>query len=235
MLIYLGLPAPASWPMAGASLLLNIGYTLALSAAYRRSDMAVVYPIARGGGTLFTTIAFILLMGETISAGALRGIGLLVAGILLMTWRFGPGGRPVSASGIGFALLTALIIGLLTVSDGLASRVSGNPIAYAALIFVLNGFLPLPVIYALRGRAGLAQIRDHIGTGFIGGAMGFVSYSTAVWAMARAPVPLVTAVRETSVLFGVAIAVFILKEPLHPGRIAAAALILAGLVLIRLG
>jgi drug/metabolite transporter (DMT)-like permease len=233
LLIYTGFPAAASWGWAALSLLLHLGYYLALSEAYRRADMSVVYPVARGSAPLITTVTATTLLGETLKQSSLLGILTLAMGILLMTW------QPKKAEkadplGLAFAGLTALIISGYTISDGSGARASGDPLAYSALLFVLNGIVPVCVALIWRGRDGLAPLRQFIGPGFAGGAMSMASYTIAIWAMSIAPIPLVAAVRETSVLFGMAIAVLILREPLRWNRLAAAALMVAGLVLIRL-
>lgn len=235
VLLATGLPAPESWGWSALSLAIHILYTFALAGAYQRADMSVVYPIARGGAPLLTAGVALLWLGEPVSPMGMIGIATLGAGIIVMTLRFGADARPVAGAGIGYALATAVLICCYTLSDGLGGRASGDPIAYSALLFVLNGFIPLPILFALRGRDALAPLRGFLLPGFIGGAMGYASYAIAIWAMSHAPIPLVAAVRETSVLFGAVIAVVFLKEPLRANRIIAALMILAGLMLIRLG
>jgi len=102
------------------------------------------------------------------------------------------------------------------------------------LLFV--GIAPVIVVYALirRGTAVFPAMVPHWKTGLGGGALAVISYSIAIWAMTLAPIAIVAALRETSVLFGAIIAVVILKEPLRPARVAAAAMIVVGLVLLRL-
>jgi len=235
VLMATGLPAPASYGWSALSLAIHMAYTFSLAGAYSRADMSVVYPIARGGAPLITAGVSLVLLGEPMSLKAALGIGTLGAGIIVMTLRFGKDAAQVDGTGITFALLTAVLISAYTLSDGLGARASGNALAYSALLFVLNGFVPLPLLLLLRGRDALAPLRGFLLPGFAGGAMGFASYAIAIWAMTQAPIALVAAVRETSVLFGAAIAVLFLKEPLRWNRILAALLILSGLILIRLG
>src|SRR6185295_13719728 len=113
------------------------------------------------------------------------------------------------------------------------ARLSGNALAYSLALFI--GIGPVMVAYALfRGGAGMvATLRPLGAAGLAGGALQLGSYGIAIWAMTVAPIAVVAALRETSVLFGALIAVVVLKEPLRAGRIAAALLIVAGLVLIR--
>jgi drug/metabolite transporter (DMT)-like permease len=110
----------------------------------------------------------------------------------------------------------------------------GKANAYSLLLFV--GIAPVIVAYALirRGPSVFAAMVPHWKTGLGGGALAVISYSIAIWAMTLAPIAIVAALRETSVLFGAIIAVVILKEPLRPARVVAAGMIVIGLVLLRL-
>jgi drug/metabolite transporter (DMT)-like permease len=121
-----------------------------------------------------------------------------------------------------------------SVVDGIGARFSGSANAYSAMLFACIG--PVMVAYALarRGRAVIAAMARHWGIGLAGGSLQFGSYGIAIWAMTVAPIAIVAALRESSVLFGAAIAVVFLKEPLRAGRVAAALMIVAGLALIRL-
>jgi drug/metabolite transporter (DMT)-like permease len=123
-----------------------------------------------------------------------------------------------------------------SVVDGVGARLAGEgrSTAYSLVLFV--GIAPVVVAYALarRGVAVLPAMVPFWKTGLGGGALAVVSYSIAIWAMTKAPIAIVAALRETSVLFGALIAVTVLKEPLRPARIGAAAMIVAGLVLLRL-
>ncbi|MCP8939849.1 EamA family transporter [Alsobacter sp. SYSU M60028] len=235
LLLVFGLPNAESMPWLAASTVLHLLYYLALTEAYRRADMGQIYPIARGTAPLLTASLSLLLLGEALSPQVLAGIVVLGGGIIVMSVT---GRRPGSAFdpvAVAFALLTATIICGYTLVDGLGARAARNPHAYTALLFVLDG-LPL-VLFALwrKGLAGLKPILAYLPNGVAGGALSMGSYWIAIWAMTVAPIALVAALRETSVLFAALIAVFVLGEPFIRRRGVAVALILAGLVLIRLG
>ena len=121
-----------------------------------------------------------------------------------------------------------------SVVDGLGARSAGSATAYSVVLFV--GIGPVMVIYALArsGPALFGMMRGHWRMGLTGGALQFGSYAVAIWAMTLAPIAIVAALRETSVLFGAAIAFIVLKEPLRMNRVLAAILIVAGLALMRL-
>jgi drug/metabolite transporter (DMT)-like permease len=234
LLIVFGFPRMAAWGWLAASATIHVGYYVALSAAYARADMGQVYPIARGSAPLLTSAVGLLVLGEALSLQAIAGIGLLGGGILAMALRGRGGIAGMDRTALLLALTTALTITAYTLSDGLGARAGGDAVQYAAALFVLEALVFTPVVLAARGFGALRQMAGFALPGLAGGAMSAAAYAIAIWAMTVAPIPLVAAVRETSVLFGAAIAVIVLKEKLQANRIVGALLIVAGLVLIRL-
>jgi drug/metabolite transporter (DMT)-like permease len=229
-----GLPARAAWPWCVASVLIHLFYFAALIESYRAGDMGQVYPIARGTAPLLTATATTLLIGEPLGRAGWGGIILLVAGVLLLSLRGGRDLAKLDRRAVGFALFTAVTVCGYSVVDGMGARSAGDPNAYSVALFV--GIGPVMAIYALARRGGEivpAMARDW-SIGLAGGALQVGSYAIAIWAMTLAPIAIVAALRETSVLFGAVIAVVFLKEPLRASRIIAAAMIVAGLTLIRL-
>jgi drug/metabolite transporter (DMT)-like permease len=231
---FTGAPRPAAWPWIFASIAVHLGYYLSLAQAYRLADMMQVYPIARGAAPLMTAALSLVAVGDPIGPGALVGIALLAAGVLLVALAGHRRLAPPSRLAIISALLTAATISAYTIIDGVGARAAGDPNAYAASLFALDAY---PMLLVCLWRQGVVRTRamfDFLTPGLAGGAMSFAAYWIVIWAMTRAPIALVAATRESSVLFGGLIAVFILKEPATPIRIIAAALILAGLALMRL-
>jgi drug/metabolite transporter (DMT)-like permease len=135
---------------------------------------------------------------------------------------------------VGFALLTAVTVCGYSVVDGVGARLAGNANAYTAVLFV--GIGPVMAMYALarRGREVIPTAGRNWRIGLVGGVLQVGSYGIAIWAMTLAPIAIIAALRETSVLFGAAIAVVFLGEPLRASRVVAALMIVAGLLLIRL-
>lgn len=228
-----GLPAAAAWPWCGASVLIHLVYFAALIESYRAGDMGQVYPIARGTAPLMTALASMLVLGEVIGLRGWLGILILVSGVFLISLR---GGRDLhfDRRAVAFALFTAFMICGYSVSDGSGARAAGNAHAYATWLFLLDGLMMLALVLLRRGRAVFGEFSGFWMQGFVGGALSLASYWIAIWAMTVAPIPLVAALRETSVLFAAVIAVVVLKEPLRRPRIFAALMIVAGLALIRL-
>ncbi len=233
-MLYFGLPKVESLPWLIASTVLHLGYYFALTGAYRLADMGQVYPIARGSAPLMTGVFSVLLLGEPLTWLGGAGIVFLGLGIFTMTMRFASDAAHMSRRALLFALLTAITICGYTLTDGAGARASGNPHAYSAALFVMDGACLTLVALWMRGFTGLKPLLGFVLPGLAGGAMSCGAYGIAIWAMTVAPIPLVAAVRETSVLFGAAIAVIFLKEPLRANRILAAILIVEGLTMIRL-
>jgi drug/metabolite transporter (DMT)-like permease len=202
--------------------------------SYRAGDLGQVYPIARGSAPLMTAIVTTALVGERLGLAGWSGIILLVAGVMLLSLRGGRDLTRLDRKAVGFALFTAVTICAYSVVDGVGARRAGSANAYSVALFV--GIGPVMVIYALarRGREVIPAMRRHWRLGLAGGTLQLGSYGIAIWAMTVAPIAIVAALRETSVLFGALIAIIVLKEPLRASRVAAALLIVAGLMLIRL-
>jgi drug/metabolite transporter (DMT)-like permease len=232
---FAGMPANAAWPWLISSACIHLLYFAALIESYRTGDLGQVYPIARGSAPLMTAAAGAVFVGETLSAVRWIGIATLAAGVLLLSMRGGRELAHFSRSAVGFALATALTICAYSVVDGIGARVSANPQSYVLWLLIGNALTLTP--YALwRDRPGVATaIRLFWLRGLAGGALQTLSYGIALWAMTLAPIAIIAALRETSVLFGAAIAVVMLKEPPRGVRIIATLVIVGGLVLIRAG
>ncbi len=230
---YFGMPAAAAWPWLIASVVIHLFYFASLIESYRTGDLGQVYPIARGSAPLMTASVTTLYIGEQLSLIGWAGILALVAGVFLLSARGGRELAKLDRRSIGFALFTALTICAYSVVDGIGGRLAGNPHAYSLSLFV--GMAAIMVPYALyrNGVAVIPVMQKNWTRGLLGGAMQLFSYGIAIWAMTVAPIAIIAALRETSVLFGAAIAVVVLKEPLRPARIFAAILIVCGLTMIR--
>jgi drug/metabolite transporter (DMT)-like permease len=234
ILPFVGMPAWACWPWLIASVIIHLGYFAALIEAYRAGDLGQVYPIARGAAPLMTATATTIFVGERLSVIGWGGIVALVAGVFLLSARGGRELTRIDSRAVGFALLTALTICTYSVIDGIGARLSENPVSYSLWLFVGIAIVMVPYALYRDGRDVIPAMRTYWRRGLAGGALQVISYGTVLWAMTLAPIAIVATLRETSVLFGAVIAVVVLKEPLRAMRIAAALLILAGLVLIRL-
>ncbi len=234
LLPFVAQPARASWPCLGVSMLLQTIYFSLVAAAYGRADMSLAYPVMRGGAPLIVALAAGLLFHERLELPGWAGVALISGGILSMALPValsGHGGR----AGLGLALLNSAVIAAYTLNDGTGVRLSGAPVGYTLWVCALTA--PPVVLLALSQR-GLGIFRQAAAgwrAGLAGGAATMLSYGVALWAMTLAPVALVAALRETSILFGAGISALVLGERLGPGRIAAVLMIAAGAAALRLG
>jgi drug/metabolite transporter (DMT)-like permease len=234
LLFFVPVPPLAAWPWLIASVITHVGYYVGLSRAYRSGDMGQVYPIARGSAPLMTAIGGALLIGENFSLNGWAGIVALTCGVFLLSLRGGGDLAHLNRRAVGYALFTAVTICCYSLVDGVGARTAGNAHAYALWLFVIDGAFIAVVALLSHGPGVVPGMLHYWKSGLIGGVLSLTAYWIVIWAMTVAPIAMVAALRETSVLFASAIAVVILKEPLRATRIVAAVLIVAGLALIRL-
>jgi drug/metabolite transporter (DMT)-like permease len=228
-----GLPHTPAWPYLVASVVIHIGYFLALAEAYRSGDLGQVYPIARGSAPLLTAMLATILIGERLGLYAWAGIVMLAAGILLLAARGGRQGRRFDARSVAFALLTSLTITAYTLVDGIGARLADSAAAYAVWLFLLNGAAMAAWGFARIGPRLVAALRANWPMALAGAALSTAAYAIAIWAMTVAPIALVGALRETSVLFATLLSTLLLREPWLAARIAATCMVLAGALLLR--
>jgi drug/metabolite transporter (DMT)-like permease len=234
MVPFVGIPIAEAWPWLIGSIVIHVGYYVGLTEAYRFGDMGQVYPIARGSAPLMTATVSAAVLGEVLSWRGFLGIAVLASGIFLISLRGGRDIARIDRRALGFAFFTAVTICAYSIVDGTGARVAGNAHTYTVWLFVLDGLM-MAVFAALRRGSGVfVGMARYWKSGLAGGALSLISYWIAIWAMTVAPIAIVAALRETSVLFGAAIAVFLLGEPLRATRVAAALIIVTGLALIRL-
>ena len=227
-------PAPRSGLFVIASLAIHFLYYIALAEAYRSGDLGQVYPIARGSAPVLTALISLLVLNEPLGPAGWIGLLTLTSGIGLLSVKGRAGATQLQHRAVGFALLTAVTIAAYSIVDGLGARLSGSALGYASVLFVSDGLMMLAFGFALRGRSLFSSMEKLWPTVLLGGAFSTVSYAIAIWAMTKAPLALVSAVRETSVLFAAVLSVALLKERIVPARLVAAALVVIGLVAIRL-
>ncbi|MCX7643691.1 MAG: EamA family transporter [Rhodobacteraceae bacterium] len=226
------LPGAEVWPWLFASGLMHTAYQLFLAYAYEQGDLSRVYPLARGAAPMIVLGVSLLFLADPLNPLDLAGITVLGTGIALMA-------RGVFANGesrrlLPFAFGAAAATAGYTLTDGLGGRVSGEPVAYVAWLLVIAGAFFAPAIVALKGAAIVRATPRAWGLGLVAGAASFAAYAIAVWAMTQAPIALVAALRETSILFAVLIGWLAFGERIDRAKALAALLIVAGAALTRL-
>lgn len=230
LVFFVPAPVPAAWPYIAASVAIHVGYYTAVAGAYRAGDLSHGYPIMRGAAPLLVAAASVLWFGEGLTASAWAGVLFICGGVLSL----GLAGGGASRAATAWALACALIITLYTVADGAGVRASGDALRYSVWLFLFMG-LPFALGILLWKRGALmAHARRHWKRGLAGAAMSGLSYGIALWAMTQAPVAIVAALRETSVIFGALIGAWLLKEGHLRERLAGAAAVLAGLIALKL-
>ncbi|GAA0216927.1 DMT family transporter [Castellaniella daejeonensis] len=229
---WLPAPAAASWPFILSSLILQIVYMRLLARIYRVADMSASYPVMRGTAPLLVAAASAALFHEALNPTALAGIAAICGGILCIGRR--STGIPAAPSGLRLALLNAAVIASYTLVDGAGVRQSGAPASYTLWIFLLQGCAM--TLMGLRARPGAlpSYLRAHWRSCLAGGFGSVMSYGVALWAMTLAPIAIIAALRETSILFGTLIAGLCLRERLGPARILGACILVLGAALLRL-
>ena len=227
-----GWPERAAWPFIAASLLLHIGYYIALTGAYKHGDLGLTYPLMRGTAPLLVALSATFTLGETLSSLSWAGVLGISAGVLTL------GLSPhafAAPKAVQFALANAVIIATYTVVDALGVRAGGNAIQYVTALFLLDGW-PFALIVFLRRRTEvLPYVRKRWPLALLGAIASLGSYGIALWAMTRAPVATVAALRETSVLFAALLGVWFLKEVFTTRRLIGTCAIVGGVMALRLG
>ncbi len=227
-----GWPSVQAWPYIAASVAVHIGYYLALTGAYRHGELGLTYPLMRGVAPLLVALSATLTLGETLSPLAWTGVIGISAGVLVLGLHAHAFAVPKA---IGFALANAVIIAVYTVIDGLGVRASGNALQYVATLFLLDGWPFALLMFATRGSALGRYARRRWPLATLGACASLGSYGIALWAMTRAPVATVAALRETSVLFAVLLGTWILHETFTARRALGAGVIVCGVMALRLG
>ena len=239
-MLLIGLPPAVAWPFIAASLLIHVAYYITLAGAYKHGDLGLTYPIMRGSAPLLVAMGSSFVLGESLSPLAWLGVLAVTAGVLLVGLSQ-PGEALHHRRALGFALANACVIATYTFVDGTGVRATvaaGHlAVSYVMVLFVLDGFPYPALVYFRRDVGGRRAILDYARRRWplaaLGGAASMGSYTIALWAMTKAPVASVAALRETSVLFASALGVWVLKERFGVQRAAGAGVIVAGVVALR--
>ena len=226
-------PDPASWPWIAAGIGLHAGYQIFLLFAYQAGDFSQVYPLARGSAPLIVAAVSVLVLGVVLSPGELLAIGLIGAGIISLTLvRRQDGNRAPGAAML--ALITGGFIAGYTLVDGIGAGLSGSPVAFFGWVATGN-IVTFSLFMTWRYPGELCMLtRQHLRIALIGGSASFLAFSIVIWAFTQAPIALVAALRETSIVFALLIGVFVFRERLDLGKLIATLLTLIGAALLRL-
>lgn len=221
-------PLPhGAWGWLAASAAIHCVYLYAVVRAFESSDFSAAYPVMRGTAPLITAMLAIGLIGESASAREIIGIALIGGAVCVLVM-----GKHIGRVGLGWALLTAAMIGCYTITDVQGVRAAPQPTSYIVWSFVFSG-VAIVTMFSLvsRGRL-LAGVRAQWKPGLIAGALSIVTYGLALSAFAMGPTAPLAALRETGMLTALAISILFLRERVTWQRGASVAGILAGAALI---
>lgn len=229
ILIWTGLPSNEVMPLVVASAFVQTFYMLSLARSYQAGDLAFVYPVARGVSPVLISVLGVALLDDEIGPLGAVGVAVVTAALVVLAV------SRTRRDGLGWALMTGAAISSYTLLDAAASRANGSAIPVVMAMFVLHGvFLSLIVIRRRGVKAVNAHIRQAPGRAGFGGVAGTASYVMVVSATMLAPVGLVSAVRETSVVLGVIAGKKVLGETVSPRHLVVVLVAATGALLIAL-
>jgi drug/metabolite transporter (DMT)-like permease len=230
---FVAVPAAESWPYLAASMVLCTGYMLFLNRAYQMADLSLVYPLARGVAPFIVAVVSVGFLGEHLGRANQLAILLMGLGITSLALARGAASlrdwRPVV-----LALMTGSFIGAYTIVDGLGARAAGSPHGYMIWLSLITALLIVGCVgWLQRGRRTPLSLRSR-NAGITAGIMSYGSTWVVIWALSLAPLALVSALRETGIVFAVIIGIVFLKERVNLARLASIALTLVGTALLKL-
>ena len=228
MVLFVPVPAVASWGCVALSASLHTGYNLFLVRTYRQGDLGQTYPIARGASPLLVSLGASIFARELPDALSLIGVLLVSGGIIALAFQ----GRTIGRQTLLFALGTGCFIGAYSVTDGIGARLSGSSVGYTVWMCLLWGLLAPTTYVLLRDVRSLLRGRRETLVAASGGLASLLAYGIVIVAMTRGAMGPVSALRETSVVFAALIGRFFLREHLSGYRIMACLVVAVGAVLI---
>ena len=232
-LAFVPAPDPASWPYLLAGMALHFGYQVFLINAYRIGDLTQVYPLARGSAPLVVAAVSVTLLGVEFSGAEVSAILLIGTGLIgLGLVRRGDGLRNPRAAGL--ALATGCFIAGYSLVDGLGARAAGTGFGFYSWLALGNAAIFAVFLGVTRPKTLAMLPHEGRTVAIVGGGASYLAYSLVVWAFTQAPIALVTALRETSIVFALLIGVGVLKERLDLAKLVATVVTLFGAFLLRL-
>ena len=231
-IILLPVPSLDCIPYIIASAIIHQGYQWYLLSAYQIGDLTKVYPIARGFGPLVATIISILILGLFLDSIIIFSISLICVGIMILGL-FDKENKNFKV--LQLSLFTGFFIGLYSLIDGYGARVSLSAIVYMSWSFILSSLLFL-VVLRIKKQKNIIQnvVKKGKKIFWIGGSLSYIIYVIVVWAFTKAPIPMVAAIRETSIFFSILIGYFFLQEKITTTKVISIILIVIGVIGIKL-
>jgi drug/metabolite transporter (DMT)-like permease len=231
---FVSAPATDCWPFLLASSVLNTGYMLMLNWAYQSGDLSLVYPFARGVAPLFVALVTVMALGENLTYANQAAVVIIGLGITSLALTQRPTSL-VDLRPLVFAIATGAFIAGYTVVDGLGARLAGSAHAYMVWLSLVTSIVITACAHWLQRGQRVPLGRSTLNGGIAAGLLSYASAWIVIWALTLAPIALVSALRETGVVFAVVIGVLILKERLSLSRLTSIAVTLIGTTVLKLG
>ena len=232
-IIILPMPSVESFPYIILSALIHQGYQNFLLTAYQTGKFTTVYPVARGFGPLIATVISIIFLGVYLKVFTLLSILLISAGVIFI----GLFSKSVLKNYkiLYTSLTTGVFIGIYSVVDGYGARISMSAISYMSWVFIFSALF-FPIVLKFRKQKNILKKTLNEGKVifWVGGFFSYVAYVITVWAFTKAPIPMVSALRESSIIFAIFIGYFYLKEKISLYKIISILLIFAGVLGLKL-
>lgn len=231
-LAFVPMPGWAAWHLLIISVFLHIGYQLFLLQGYKLGDLSQVYPIARGVAPLIVTVTLVGFLDESLSRVELTAVGLIILGVMSMSLARQSDGLRNGKAAV-FAVGTGCFIAAYSLVDGYGGRMSDSAVGFYAVIAIANGAL-FPILTRTTMGTSVGATMRAWRTIVIGGGASFIAYAIVVYAFTQSSIALVTALRETSIIFAMLIGVLALGERMSILKAVSAMTALGGAVLLRL-
>jgi drug/metabolite transporter (DMT)-like permease len=232
VLLFVPLPLAPAWPLIAFSAVIHVLYFALVGYALRHADLGVAYPLTRGSAPAFTAVLAAVWLGENLALNGWLAVGAIAAGVVTLSADALLRGGLSKRAGV-LAFTNAAIVVAYTLVDGYGARIAGNAVSYVTWMMAATAALIAVIALAFQRRAIAAQERGFWIRTLIGGGLALASYGIALWVMTQAPIALVAALRETSVLFAAILGAVLFDERFGPKRWAALILIVVGIGLLR--
>ena len=234
---FVPMPTPAIWGALAISVVVHWFYQFAMIRALHRGDLSLVFPVMRGLAPLLTAITATGILQETPSLFGWMGLLLATGALIMFAMPEEKGGKhpPIKQAALFWAVVTALGIAFYSVADANGTRLAADTetlFTFVVWLFMLDWIGITAAMVWVRREKLWSDIAPQIRDGTIGGLLGTISYGAALWAFTLTDAANVTAIRETSVVFGAIFGAVFLKEAFGPRRIAAASALAFGLMLL---
>ena len=231
-LFFVPAPDSQSYPYLYASIGLHVGYQFFLLQSYKLGDLTQVYPIARGSAPMLVALFSIFVLNVELSQLELIAVGIISLGILsLGSVRKSDGQRNPNAA--FFALVTGCFIASYSLVDGMGARLAGTSVGFYAWSGIANGVVMMIYVMLVQTTILRQLVTSNRTLFLVGGGASFIAYAIVTWAFTQAPIALVTALRETSIVFALIIGVFFLKERIDVVKVFSTMAALVGALLLR--